>query len=156
MSEGTETRESGERMQHVDPRSMSGGQSGGLSGNRPELGLRLGLLLHIYLQLISLPYTCNTLVRVFVMVASNYLTASQTVDLVSSGKISLEQVVGDHERRYQGRDNDVKAWVVTNHANVRAASKESSDSTGPLRGVMIAVKDMMSECKWENGSSSGG
>jgi len=78
------------------------------------------------------------------MVATNFLTASETISLVSSGKVSLEQVVQDHEDRYQERDNDVKAWVVTNHQNVKAASKDTSKDSGPLTGVMIAVKDMMS------------
>jgi Asp-tRNA(Asn)/Glu-tRNA(Gln) amidotransferase A subunit family amidase len=78
------------------------------------------------------------------MVVTNFLTASETISLVSSGKVSLEQVVQDHEDRYQERDDDVKAWVVTNHQNVKVASKDTSKDSGPLRGVMIAVKDMMS------------
>jgi Asp-tRNA(Asn)/Glu-tRNA(Gln) amidotransferase A subunit family amidase len=74
------------------------------------------------------------------MTPTNYLTASETVALVSSGGVSLEQVIQDHQERYQQRNDDVRAWVVTNFDNATKPAEE-----GPLRGVTIGVKDMMSE-----------
>jgi Asp-tRNA(Asn)/Glu-tRNA(Gln) amidotransferase A subunit family amidase len=74
------------------------------------------------------------------MTPTNYLTASETVALVSSGGVSLEQVIQDHQERYQQRNDDVRAWVTTNFDNAKKAAGD-----GPLRGVTIGVKDMMSE-----------
>jgi len=73
------------------------------------------------------------------MLPSNYLTASQVHDLVESGDLTLEQIIGDHQTRIEERDQDVLAWKCTNFdAPPPALTKE-------LCGITIGVKDIMSK-----------
>ena len=73
------------------------------------------------------------------MLPSNYLTASQTHDLVESGTLTVDQVIGDHRTRIEERDKDVLAWKCTNFATPPPAL------TKELCGITIGVKDIMSE-----------
>jgi len=73
------------------------------------------------------------------MLPSNYLTASQTHDLVESGSLTVEQVLGDHRTRIEERDKDVLAWKCTNYTIPPPAL------TKELCGTTIGVKDIMSE-----------
>ena len=73
------------------------------------------------------------------MLPSNYLTASQTHDLVESGTLTVDQVIGDHRTRIEERDKDVLAWKCTNFTTpLPGLTKE-------LCGITIGVKDIMSE-----------
>jgi Asp-tRNA(Asn)/Glu-tRNA(Gln) amidotransferase A subunit family amidase len=73
------------------------------------------------------------------MLPSNYLTASQTHDLVQSGTLTVEQVIGDHRARIEERDKDVLAWKCTN------LTPPPPSLTKELCGITIGVKDIMSE-----------
>lgn len=72
------------------------------------------------------------------MLASNYLTASQTKALVDSGDLTVEQVIGDHRKRIEERDKDVLAWTCTNF------DAPPPTFTKQLCGITIGVKDIMS------------
>jgi Asp-tRNA(Asn)/Glu-tRNA(Gln) amidotransferase A subunit family amidase len=74
------------------------------------------------------------------MIASNYLTATETQALLAEGKISTDRIIQEHQARYQERDDQVKAWVCVNHSR---AIKESIE--GELKGVVIGIKDIMSK-----------
>lgn len=72
------------------------------------------------------------------MLPSNYLTASQTHELVESGDLTIEKVIEDHRARIEERDKDVLAWTYTNvEVPPTPLSKE-------LCGITIGVKDIMS------------
>jgi hypothetical protein len=73
------------------------------------------------------------------MLPSNYLTASQTHDLVETGSLAVEQVIGDHRTRIEERDSDVLAWKCTNLTTPPPAL------TKELCGITIGVKDIMSK-----------
>jgi Asp-tRNA(Asn)/Glu-tRNA(Gln) amidotransferase A subunit family amidase len=79
------------------------------------------------------------------MPASNYLSATETVDLVASGKLDVEQVIQDHRTRYEERDKAVLAWVSTIYDKEYQPMKDQIKHSEALRGVMIGVKDIMSE-----------
>jgi Asp-tRNA(Asn)/Glu-tRNA(Gln) amidotransferase A subunit family amidase len=73
------------------------------------------------------------------MIASNYLTATETQALLATGGITIDQIVQEHQARYEERDDQVKSWVCVNHSR---AIKESIE--GELKGVVIGIKDIMS------------
>ena len=73
------------------------------------------------------------------MIPSNYLTANETQALLATGGTTIDQVIQEHQARYQERDDQVKAWVCVNHSRT---IKESIE--GHLSGVVIGVKDIMS------------
>jgi hypothetical protein len=73
------------------------------------------------------------------MLPSNYLTASHTHDLVESGSLTVEQVIGDHRTRIEERDKDVLAWKCTNFTT------PPPTLTKELCGITIGVKDIMSK-----------
>lgn len=83
------------------------------------------------------------------MVASNYLTAMETLDLIRSGNLSVRQVAQDHISRFQQRDETVHAWAHFDPERIlREAERLDAvprDQRGPLHGVTIGIKDMMSE-----------
>jgi Asp-tRNA(Asn)/Glu-tRNA(Gln) amidotransferase A subunit family amidase len=82
---------------------------------------------------------------------TNFLTATATQAGLRDGVISLPQILKDHHKRYEQRDNDVRAWVVTRHlqllpdAEVRLAVGGEKGDHMLLRGVTIGVKDIMSK-----------
>lgn len=89
---------------------------------------------------------CNSLSRIrsplhylLVMTPSNYLTATETQALLAGGKITTDQIVQDHQARYQERDEKVKAWVCVNPT--RAAEDIIE---GDLNGVVVGIKDIFS------------
>ena len=73
------------------------------------------------------------------MIPSNYLTATQTIALVTKDEITLDQVLKDHKDRYEQRNDQVKAWVCVDHTIPNDKALE-----GPLRGMIIGVKDIIS------------
>jgi Asp-tRNA(Asn)/Glu-tRNA(Gln) amidotransferase A subunit family amidase len=73
------------------------------------------------------------------MIASNYLTATETIALVAKDETTLEQVLQDQQERYEQRDDQVKAWVCVDHTAANANVLE-----GPLRGMVIGIKDIIS------------
>jgi Asp-tRNA(Asn)/Glu-tRNA(Gln) amidotransferase A subunit family amidase len=76
------------------------------------------------------------------MLPSNYLTATESLEAISRGVITPQQVVQDHKARYDARDGAVKAWVHVRHDK---ATKEAEGMKGlPLYGVVIGVKDIIS------------
>jgi Asp-tRNA(Asn)/Glu-tRNA(Gln) amidotransferase A subunit family amidase len=81
---------------------------------------------------------------------TNFLTATATQAGLGDGTISLPQILKDHHKRYEQRDNDVRAWVVTRHlqllsdAEVKQADGGEMGDHMLLRGVTIGVKDIMS------------
>jgi Asp-tRNA(Asn)/Glu-tRNA(Gln) amidotransferase A subunit family amidase len=82
---------------------------------------------------------------------TNFLTATATQAGVRDGTISLPQILKDHHKRYEQRDGDVHAWVVTRHwqlldeAEVMQADHEKVGDDMLLRGVTVGVKDITSE-----------
>ncbi len=81
---------------------------------------------------------------------SNYLTATESIALVSSGKLTVSDIARDHLARYNERDGDVHAWAYVDRDLVlKEASRLDAipvDSRGPLQGMLIGVKDIMSAC----------
>lgn len=73
------------------------------------------------------------------MVASNYLTALETKALLIEGRTTIDQILKDHQDRYNERDKQVNAWVCVDHA------KGSHIQDRPLRGMVIGIKDSISE-----------
>jgi Asp-tRNA(Asn)/Glu-tRNA(Gln) amidotransferase A subunit family amidase len=71
------------------------------------------------------------------MVASNCLTGLETKALLAEGKTTIDQILKDHQLRYQQRDKQVNAWVCVNHSR-------PSQQDGLLRGVVIGIKDSIS------------
>lgn len=76
-------------------------------------------------------------------IASNYLSATETQELLWSGKVSEAQILEDHIRRYTERDGEVGAWVHVNHTpGVMGPEKDRGKG---LHGMVLGVKDIMSE-----------
>jgi Asp-tRNA(Asn)/Glu-tRNA(Gln) amidotransferase A subunit family amidase len=73
------------------------------------------------------------------MIPSNYITATETVALVAEDRITLKQVIQDHQERYEQRNEQVKAWVCVDHTGTNDNVLE-----GPLRGMVIGIKDIIS------------
>lgn len=71
--------------------------------------------------------------------ASNYLTALETKALLIEGKTTIDQILKDHQDRYNERDKQVNTWVSVDHA------KGGHIQDGPLRGMVIGIKDSISE-----------
>ncbi len=78
---------------------------------------------------------------------SNYLTATETIDLVSSGKLTVTQVALDHISRYEERDGALHAWAYLDRELIlRDAARMDEipiERRGPLHGVMLGVKDVI-------------
>jgi len=85
------------------------------------------------------------------MSSTNFLSATATQAGLEDGTISLSQILKDHHKRYQQKDDDIHAWVVTRHSQLLAEAEgmqADHDKAGNgmlLRGVTIGVKDIMSE-----------
>jgi Asp-tRNA(Asn)/Glu-tRNA(Gln) amidotransferase A subunit family amidase len=81
---------------------------------------------------------------------TNFLTATATQAGLRDGTISLPQILKDHHKRYEERDGDVHAWVVTRHLQLLSDAELKHANGGEkrnymlLRGVTIGVKDIMS------------
>lgn len=67
------------------------------------------------------------------------MTATETQALLAGGKITTDQIIQDHQARYQERDEKVKAWVCVNHTR---AAKDAIK--GDLNGVVVGIKDIFS------------
>lgn len=74
------------------------------------------------------------------MIASNFLTATETQALLARGETTTDQILSDHHARYQERDDQVKAWVCVDHSR---AAKEVAE--GSLKGIVIGIKDIISQ-----------
>jgi Asp-tRNA(Asn)/Glu-tRNA(Gln) amidotransferase A subunit family amidase len=82
------------------------------------------------------------------MIDSNYLTATEVVQLIAEDKLTVVQIIRDHLKRYKARDDVVHAWA---YLDEERALKEAErldgipkNKRGPLHGVILGVKDMMS------------
>jgi Asp-tRNA(Asn)/Glu-tRNA(Gln) amidotransferase A subunit family amidase len=73
------------------------------------------------------------------MILSNYLTGNEAIASVAAVEITLEQVLKDHQERYEQRNDQVKAWVCVDHTSANDYVLE-----GPLRGMTIGIKDIIS------------
>jgi Asp-tRNA(Asn)/Glu-tRNA(Gln) amidotransferase A subunit family amidase len=73
------------------------------------------------------------------MIPSNYLTGTEAIALVNDDELTLEQVLQDHQERYEQRNDQVKAWVCVDHTGTNDKVIE-----GPLRGMVIGIKDNIS------------
>ena len=88
---------------------------------------------------------------------TEFLTATATQAGLKDGTISLQQILKDRHKRYEHRDHDVHAWVVTRHSQLLAEAdlmQADHDEVGHdmlLRGVTIGVKDIMSESSGGHG-----
>jgi Asp-tRNA(Asn)/Glu-tRNA(Gln) amidotransferase A subunit family amidase len=71
------------------------------------------------------------------MLPSNYITATEAIALVAEEKLTIDQVLKDHKDRYEQRNDQIKAWVCIDHTGDKALD-------GPLRGMIIGVKDIIS------------
>jgi len=76
------------------------------------------------------------------MIPTNYLTATDTQALLANGKTTIEQILQEHRNRYEERDHEVKAWVCVDYQ--AAAVSASKTAEGPLEGVVIGIKDIIS------------
>lgn len=72
------------------------------------------------------------------MLPANFLTATETQALLSTGKVKLDKIVKDHVARYSERDQAVKAWAHYQGENAEA------EPEGVLKGVVIGIKDIFS------------
>ena len=79
---------------------------------------------------------------ILIMLPTNYLTATDTQALLANGKTTIEQILHDHRDRYEERDHEVKAWVCVDH---QAAAVATKTNKGPLEGVVIGIKDIISK-----------
>jgi Asp-tRNA(Asn)/Glu-tRNA(Gln) amidotransferase A subunit family amidase len=75
------------------------------------------------------------------MIPSNYLTGTEAIALalVNDDELTLEQVLQDHQERYEQRNQQVRAWVCVDHTGTNDKVLE-----GPLRGMVIGIKDIIS------------
>ena len=73
------------------------------------------------------------------MIPSNYLTGTEAIALVDDDELSLERVLQDHKDQYEQRNDQVKAWVCVDHTGAKDKVLE-----GPLRGMVIGIKDIIS------------
>ena len=73
------------------------------------------------------------------MISPNYLTATETQIHLANGSTTLERVIKDHQERYQQRNEQIKAWVCVDHTILNDKAVE-----GPLRGMVIGIKDIIS------------
>jgi Asp-tRNA(Asn)/Glu-tRNA(Gln) amidotransferase A subunit family amidase len=73
------------------------------------------------------------------MIPSNYLTGTEAIASVAKDEIFLHQVLQDHQERYEQRNDQVKAWVCVDHTGTNDKVLE-----GPLRGMVIGIKDIIS------------
>jgi hypothetical protein len=74
------------------------------------------------------------------MIPSNYLTGTEAISLVNDDELTLEQVLQDHQERYEQRNDRVKAWVCVDHTILNDKAVE-----GPLRG-RSSVSRILSVC----------
>lgn len=100
------------------------------------------------LQSPALPLSSNLSVQGDIMLHSNYLTATETISLVSQNKLTITQIVQDHLARYDERDGEIHAWV---HLDRERALREAErmdkipvEERGVLHGMVLGVKDMIS------------
>jgi len=77
------------------------------------------------------------------MIASNFLTATETQGLLACGETTIDHILSDHHARYQERDDQVNAWVCVDHSQ---AAREVLK--GPLKGVVIGIKDIISQSQF--------
>jgi Asp-tRNA(Asn)/Glu-tRNA(Gln) amidotransferase A subunit family amidase len=77
-------------------------------------------------------------------IPTNFLTATETQALLAEGKVTLNQIISDHQARYQARDSAVHAWVHTNFDGAFALATSGKSEGLPLHGVVIAVKNIIS------------
>lgn len=79
---------------------------------------------------------------------STYLTATETIALVSSGKLTVTQVALDHLARYDERDGQVHAWAYLDRDRIMKEAARldalAVGDRGPLLGVILGVKDVIS------------
>jgi hypothetical protein len=78
-------------------------------------------------------------IRIYQMSLSNYLTGNEAVASVAAEEITLDQVLKDHQERYEQRNDQVKAWVCVDHTGTKDKCLK-----GPLRGMVIGIKDIIS------------
>jgi Asp-tRNA(Asn)/Glu-tRNA(Gln) amidotransferase A subunit family amidase len=81
------------------------------------------------------------------MIKANYLTATETAELVRAGVLTVEQVAQDHLDRYHQRNDHVKAWAfIDPYATLEEARRLDrlpKNQRGVLFGVVLGVKDIM-------------
>jgi len=83
------------------------------------------------------------------MIPTNYVTATDTQALLANGKTTIEQILQEHRNRYEERDHEVKAWVCVD-LQAAAVSAASKTAKGPLEGVVIGIKDIISKFQPES------
>nr|XP_019008306.1 uncharacterized protein I206_06863 [Kwoniella pini CBS 10737]OCF47087.1 hypothetical protein I206_06863 [Kwoniella pini CBS 10737] len=80
-------------------------------------------------------------------IPSNFLTATETIKLVSQGDLTVEQIALDHIKRYDERQTTIGAWVYMDRERVLSEARRldsiPKEKRGPLHGTVLAVKDMM-------------
>ena len=83
--------------------------------------------------------------------ASNYLSATETITLVASGQLSVTQVAIDHLGRYSERDESIQAWAYIDRDRImkEAARLDAIPHAerGLMHGVILGVKDMIGAFK---------
>lgn len=75
----------------------------------------------------------------------NELTARQIVELTSSGAVTAEAVVRACLARIEAREPQVRAWthLDPDHAIAQAREVDRRSALGALRGVPVAIKDII-------------
>src|SRR5260370_19222804 len=79
------------------------------------------------------------------MVRANELTATEALDLMRTGRLSVEELARACLARIRERDPVVKGWVHLDPDLILRNAREldSQEVKGPLHGIPIAVKDVI-------------
>ena len=92
------------------------------------------------------------------MQPTNFLTATETRQQLKDGIITISQILKDHQSRYENRDDEVRAWVVARHQGlIEEVEEKGNIDVGEnvkqtLAGIIIGVKDIISESNWHGNS----
>lgn len=75
----------------------------------------------------------------------NQLTATETVELISTSRASCREVAEAALARIEARDDEVRAWAHIDPELVmaRAARLDDAEEKGPLHGVPFGAKDII-------------
>lgn len=74
-------------------------------------------------------------------------TATQILDNIRSGSLTVEQYASSLLERIKQRDDDVKAWAYLDPKAVleqaRKLDQVPKDQRGPLHGIPVGIKDII-------------
>ncbi|MBP0617016.1 amidase [Jiella mangrovi] len=76
---------------------------------------------------------------------ANWLTASEAASQIKAGDLTCESLVTACLDRWRARNDEVRAWTHLDPEQVLSAARACDDAggAGPLRGIPIGVKDII-------------